>query len=228
MVPAVPYTLIAKSDRGVAGALMIIGNTSTNYLMGAKMTTSTNEIWEEFSQALKGFILKRVRDTHAAQDILQDTFYNIQKNIKQLKDPKKLQAWLYQITRNAIIDYYRSHKVPLDSAVILEDLTSKPDSSADVNRELSPCTRALIERLPDKYVEPIVLTELDGLTQKQMAQKLGLSISGAKSRVQRARAMLKDKLEQCCHFQFDRRGNIREYQPKSPDAPECCDDKPCQ
>ncbi len=192
------------------------------------MALSTNNIWEKFSDALKHFIANRVKDTHAAEDILQDTFYKIQKNIDRLRDEERLQAWLYQITRNAIIDYYRAHKVPLDSAVILEDLTSKPDSTPDTNRELSPCARALIERLPDKYVEPIVLTELEGLTQKQMAQKLGVSISAAKSRVQRARAMVKDELEQCCHFQFDRRGNVLEYHPKSPDAPEYCGDKPCQ
>ena len=64
----------------------------------------------------------------------------------------------------------------------------------------------------------LVLTEFEGLTQVEMAEELGLSVSGAKSRVQRARAMLRDDLLECCHFEFDRLGHVIDYEPR----PRCC------
>ena len=69
------------------------------------------------------------------------------------------------------------------------------------------------------------LAEIEGLPQQEVADRLGLSLSGAKSRIQRGRAMLKDALERCCRFEFDRRGNLAECDPL-PDRKVCrnCDD----
>ena len=73
----------------------------------------------------------------------------------------------------------------------------------------------MIEGLPVKHREALKLTEYEGMTQKELAAKLGISISGAKSRVQRARAMLKDALMQCCHFELDRYGTVIDYHPRT-------------
>ena len=132
------------------------------------MAVDTNEIWEEFSDALKGFILGRVRDQDAAEDILQDAFLKIHQNIGKLKDDGKLRAWLYQITRNTIIDYYRKREVAADLPETLDDMPEQPDPDSEVGRELAPCVRALMDRLPDKYRQSIVLTEFEGLTQKEI------------------------------------------------------------
>jgi RNA polymerase sigma-70 factor (ECF subfamily) len=70
--------------------------------------------------------------------------------------------------------------------------------------------------LPTEYCEALCLTEIDGVTQKEYAEKKGLSYSGAKSRVQRARMMLKDMLLECCHYHFDKYGTVFDIQPK------CC------
>ena len=72
----------------------------------------------------------------------------------------------------------------------------------------------MIEGLPDAYREAIVLTEFEGLTQKELADRLGISLSGAKSRVQRARGQLKQMLLGCCQFEFDRRGGIIDCKPR--------------
>lgn len=76
----------------------------------------------------------------------------------------------------------------------------------------------MIDALPEPYREAIVLTELEGLTQKTLAQRLGISVSGAKSRVQRGREQLKQMLHECCSFEFDRRGKVIECEPRSRDA----------
>jgi RNA polymerase sigma-70 factor (ECF subfamily) len=83
-----------------------------------------------------------------------------------------------------------------------------------------------MERLPDKYKSAIELTEFEGLTQKEMGEKLGLSLPGAKSRAQRAKEKMKGLLHECCSFELDRYGTILEYQPKSKDSPECCGNPP--
>lgn len=72
----------------------------------------------------------------------------------------------------------------------------------------------LIAQLPETYREAVRLAEIDGFTQQEVADRLGLSLSGAKSRIQRGRVMLSDVLEQCCRFEFDRRGNLMDVGPK--------------
>ena len=71
----------------------------------------------------------------------------------------------------------------------------------------------MVGQLPDGYREAVQLSEIEGLPQQEVADRLGLSLSGAKSRIQRGRAMLKEILDKCCRFEFDRRGNVLEYDP---------------
>jgi RNA polymerase sigma-70 factor (ECF subfamily) len=73
----------------------------------------------------------------------------------------------------------------------------------------------LVQRLASPYREAITLTELDGLTQVAAAAQLGISASGMKSRVQRARAQLRDMLVSCCEIELDRRGGITSYRPRN-------------
>lgn len=188
------------------------------------MAFETKEIWEEFSEALRRFILRRVHDEDAADDILQEAFVKIHRNIDNLKDERKLRAWLYQITRNSIIDHYRNRKMEVDLPEPPEIAAEEPEKNSDAAHDLGPCVRALMDRLPEKYKQSLVLTEFEGLTQKEMGEKLGLSFSGAKSRAQRARDKLKGELLECCKFEFDLRGNVLDYEPQAPDAPECCGD----
>ncbi len=177
-------------------------------------TMDTHEIWERFGQRLKKFIIRRVGNEADADDILQDVFARVHSGIHALKSADKLEAWIYRITRNAIIDYYRHRGkvIPLLSGV--HEAAAETDDPAGVPEEVLACLRPMISALPEKYRQAIVLTEYQGLTQKDAAESLGISLSGAKSRVQRARGRLKEMLLECCHFEFDRLGNVLEYQPK--------------
>lgn len=177
------------------------------------MVTSTERVWEEFHVGLKGFILKRIPDELSAEDILQDVFLKIHTHIDTLREADKLQSWIYQIARNAIHDYYRMHK----AAPELPEMSYMPeDRFDDVVSELIPCIQHMIDSLPVDYRQALILTEYQGLTQKELAERLGISLSGAKSRVQRAREKLKIMLLNCCHFEFDRLGRVIDY------WPHCC------
>ena len=189
------------------------------------MAVGTDQIWQKFSDRLRLFILRRVRSEHDTEDILQDVFWKIHNNLHTLKHGDKLEAWIYQIARNKIIDYYRHEaKSPSDISEMPEPGT-EPAAAEDRLEEVVACLKPMIDDLPEKYRQAVVLTEYENLTQKEMSQKLGLSLSGAKSRVQRAREKLKGTLLACCHFEFDRRGNILDYQPKEQNCRYCPEDK---
>ena len=155
-----------------------------------------------------------------AEDILQDVFLKIYSNIDQVKDNDRIYAWVYRITRNSIADYYRKKRDTAEFSDLLEEGITDNGEDEIING-LVLCLKNMIDSLPDKYKQAIMLTELGGLTQKELAQKLGMSISGAKSRVQRGRNLLKEKFFQCCKFQFDAYGNIVEYQHKENSCKYC-------
>lgn len=180
------------------------------------MIPDTAEIWEEFSQGLLDFIRRRVNDPDDAEDILQEVFLKIHSRIDTLKDGDRLAPWLYRITRNAIIDYYRKQRPFVELPENLE-LEPKPEDGEPA-AQLAAGLRGFMACLPEKYRQAVVLTELEGLKQAQLAERLGISLSGAKSQVQRGREMLRQSLLDCCHFEFDRRGNLRDYFPRQ----DCC------
>ena len=191
------------------------------------MKMETEKIWEEFSGALRGFVLNRVRDREIAEDILQEVFLKIHSGIANLESREKLRPWLFAIARNAMLDHLRKRKNDVSLEELPEDLAAESSGPLSSPEDFEPCLRALAERLPERYREPFLLSELEGITQKEMGERLGLSISGAKSRVQRGREKMKDLLLDCCHFEFDRHGDIEEVRPKSEEARRCFDRSDC-
>ncbi len=180
------------------------------------MNLSTEMLWQDFSEALYGFILKRVGDPDDSQDILQDVFIKIHTHLDTLQDQERVSSWIYQITRNTIVDYHRQrHKhFNVDEIELSENFEAEPD----VAQELASSLDGFILNIPEPYRTALVLTEIEGKKQIDLSKEWGISVSGAKSRVQRGRQMLKDALLECCHFEFDLRGNVLDYVPR----PEYC------
>ncbi len=183
------------------------------------MSHHTEKIWTEFSNQLKQYILGRVADKSLADDILQDVFIKIHSRIETLKDDTKIKSWVYQITRNTIIDHYRGQKITVDIPKTFAEFDEI--SQSNCHQHVSSGLKSMINELPEKYREALLLTEFQGLSQKELAQRLDMSVSGAKSRVQRARQKLKLMLLECCHFEFDRYGTILDYHRRSPKCAGC-------
>jgi len=182
------------------------------------MNTS-EEIWSEYHSNLLAFIRKRVNDKVAAEDILQDVFVRIHSRIETLENRSKLESWLYQITRNTIIDFYRSRR-PMEE---LPEWLAQPQASREENdgRELSSCLGPMIQQLPEKYRHAVQLSEIEGKTQKEIAEKESISFSGAKSRVQRGRELLKTMLHDCCKVEINAMNQIVDYDKKDGDCKLC-------
>ena len=171
-----------------------------------------DQLWREYRTKLHHFILNRVNDPGLAEDIVQEVLTKVYHRLDTLKDPEKIIAWMYQITRNMIVDYYRkrSPTEELDEALIVQEV----NIGEDVRKDLAGCLMPLINELPVHYRQAIMLSEIDGLTQKEVALKQGLTLSGAKSRVQRGRQLLKTMLLECCRIELDQRGTVINYEPK--------------
>lgn len=179
------------------------------------MNTKLEDIWIIFEDRLKSFIRSRISDEMAVEDIIQEVFIKIHSNIDTLKDDSKIQSWIFQITRNSMNDYFRSIKKANQHLPITEEV--EEDNSSELMADTLKDMVKMMDELPADDCEALCLTELGGMSQKEYAKKTGISYSGAKSRVQRAKIKLKDLLMKCCHYQFDKYGTVIGIFP-----PGCC------
>lgn len=169
---------------------------------------NTEEVWRSFYSPLRNFIIKRVKSEHDADDISQNVFMKIHANLDTLKDDQKLKSWIYQISRNSIIDYYRKEQFQLKAELPVDLPLEETEDLNEAIKEIASCIRPMVGLLSDNYKQALELTELGSFSQKQLSEQLCISFSGAKSRVQRGREKLKELLLNCCNFEFDRLGKI--------------------
>lgn len=167
-----------------------------------------------------------IADDQIADDIIQDVFLKIHEKIDSLREADKVRSWVLQITRNTIIDHFRNNRLILDDIgdhpEIFEPVPIKITDSneRDLKKEIEEGLLTLIGSLPAKYAQALIMVEYDGLTQVELARRLKISVPGAKSRIQRARKMVKDRLLNCCHYEFDRYGTVVGIKPD--DCGQCC------
>lgn len=173
---------------------------------------STEAVWGQLGADLRRFIRRQVADDHTADDLLQETFLRVHRSLAGLTDGDRLAAWVYRIARNVVHDHHRRGKGA--EAPLADDPPSAEDGTDDPLCRAGGWLGELIRQLPEGYAEAVRLAEIDGLTQQEVADRLGLSLSGAKSRIQRGRAMLKEVLDGCCRFHVDRRGNLTGCDPR--------------
>ncbi|MBX3734305.1 MAG: sigma-70 family RNA polymerase sigma factor [Verrucomicrobiae bacterium] len=184
-------------------------------------TTSTvEELWADFAGRMRNFIRSRVRHHADSEDILQEVFLKIHRNLPSLRADQKMEAWVWRIVRHAIADHFRDQRT---GDPLLHDVEPATERSADLP-DLACCLREFVDQLTPAHRDALRLTDWEGLTQADLARHLGLSISGTKSRIQRARAALKSRLDACCRFELDRRGTLIEATPREPACEDECGD----
>lgn len=162
------------------------------------------DFWMEHKSRLRGYIAKRVREREAVEDILQDVFIKAQANLHAVRSQGSLAPWLYRIAANAIADHYRGQRPSEEVSDALPASEPEPDYIG----EMASCLQPLIDDLPETYRAALVLSEIDGFTQQEVAGRLGLSLSGAKSRVQRGREKLRELLHECCDIETGSNGVV--------------------
>jgi RNA polymerase sigma-70 factor (ECF subfamily) len=173
------------------------------------------DIWGELGAKVRRFVSSRVNDAHAADDIAQDVMLKFQTQLESRPPGAKLPAWVLTVARNAVIDHYRTRRpsAPLPDLDAWPDPDEFDDRPNDATRELSRCLQPLLDQMAPSAREALVRVDVDGQTQQGAARDLGISVSGMKSRVQRARRELKALLEHCCVVELDSQGAIADYHP---------------
>ena len=134
--------------------------------------TDIGLIYKDFREPLKAFIGKRIRNHASTEDLLHDVFLKIHKEINSLKEHEKLAPWIYTIARNVIIDFYRKRR---EAEQPSENLVEDQQSINDIPERLAPIVRGMIERLPEMYRHALILADMEGIKQKDIAAKLGIS-----------------------------------------------------
>ena len=165
----------------------------------------------ELRRAVFAYILSRVKDRFHAEDITQEALLRIHSKIHALRSPAKLQAWIFQIARNAIANHYRKSETGVEydeNAPGIPDDSPTKAQAKEIPPHLAAYLRSVVGDLPEKYRAALILTDYDGMSQIAMAAHLGISVSAAKSRVQRARAMVKATIERCCLWETDPYGSV--------------------
>jgi len=165
--------------------------------------------WRDIEARLRPYVARRVPSAEV-DDIVQEILVRVHKGLASVHDGERFGGWVYRIAQRTIIDAARARgRLPDTSAgEIGAEPTAIADEAIDLEHELGECVALFVARLPSPYREAITLTELQGLTQKDAAEMLGVSLSGMKSRVQRGRERIRAMFEDCCEISLDCRGRV--------------------
>ncbi len=177
-----------------------------------------DSIWNEYRGSLEAYLNSRVSDPQEVQDLLQLIFLKVFESHHLIKSSKSTKAWLYQVTKNATVDYYRKTGRPLKEA---QSSSWYSTLDADAIDGLSQCIAPFITCLPKESSSLLRAIDLGGESQKNYAMRTGTSYSTVKSRVQKARAQLKQLFIDCCHYSIDHQGNIMGFDPKEENCKNC-------
>lgn len=175
---------------------------------GHVMTSESTQVpWREYRSRLYRFVRSRVRDDHAAEDIVHDVFVKALAKRDTLRDQDAMLPWLFQIAMNAIRDNGRRQRPDrvTDNEEFFDDVPVEP--TPEDMQDLASCLMAMIEHLDEPYRSAVKRSEIDGVQMRIIADELGISLSGVKSRVQRGRAKLRDLMTSCCQLEVDEHGN---------------------
>jgi RNA polymerase sigma-70 factor (ECF subfamily) len=189
--------------------------------------TEARGAWKELEHHLRPYLARRVASAADVDDLLQDVFVRLHQGLAGLDDEERFGGWVYRIAKNAVAD--RARKNARQPTEEWQDDDAHGDLSADdveqLQSDLGQCVALFVSRLPSPYREAITLTELEGLTQRQAADMLGISLSGLKSRVQRGREKIRYMFDECCNISVDGRGRVLECTPRAlADVPADCRD----
>jgi len=174
--------------------------------------------WREIEGRLRPYIARRVSSAADVDDVVQEIFVRVHRGLAGLRDGESFGGWVYRIAEHVISDLLKTKaRALLTHARQASDeleVEHSDEESAELRADLLDCVALFVARLPSPYREAITLTELEGLTQKDAAEMIGISLSGMKSRVQRGREKIRDMFEDCCRISVDARGSVIDCEPR--------------
>ena len=198
--------------------------------MTTRIELTDKGAWRDLESKLRPFVARRVGRHEDVDDVLQDIFVRMQTSLASVRDDERFGPWTYRVARSAIVDHgRRASRHRVEEARGEEPALDDDGDDRRAEEELAGVLTVFVAALPSPYREAVTLTELEGLTQREAAAMLGVSLPAMKSRVLRGRALLRQSLEDCCHIALDARGRVVSCEPRPdgrmPDG--CCATRPC-
>jgi len=166
--------------------------------------------WRAHENELRNYLQHRVSDRHLAEDLLQDVFVKAMRQGSGFCDLDNQRAWLYQVARNALVDYQRLHR---ETVELPEDIPQATEQTDPVVM-LSACVGRVLSELVPEDRDIIEQCDLNGMKQQDYAQAHNLSLAAVKSRLLRARQRMRATLSTNCQVQFDEQGRVESYVPR--------------
>lgn len=174
---------------------------------------STEEVWTEYRSSLQSFLRSKVSSREDAEDLLQEILIKTHANLHTVKEDSSVKAWLMQVANRVIIDFYRKSK--RSTGELTDEGEWWDEHNIETDQGLERCVRPFLGALRDDAAELLQAIDLEGRSQKEVAEELGLSYSTVKSRVQRARGELRKIANRCCQLEVDGRGKVIDFKPRS-------------
>jgi RNA polymerase sigma-70 factor, ECF subfamily len=177
-----------------------------------KNSTLYNAV-SDIAPSLRSFFGRRISQPEEADDLTQETLAKALRAIAAAREVECVSAWVFGIARRTLADYYRCRAI-LDTTAQSPDMACC-DAKSDLRAVLTCSARCYLETLPSIYRDPVYLADYEGLSHAEVADKLCLSLSAAKSRIRRGKLMVRRMMEACCRFQYDPLGNVISYELRS-------------
>lgn len=169
--------------------------------------------WDHHENELRAWLRGRLGNAHDAEDMLQDLFLKAMRQDRKFCEIANTRAWLFEVARNAVADRLRLRKEQVE---LPDDLAAAEHEETPAVESLTACLPRALSELSDEDREAITRCDLEGMTQEDYARLRGLTLPGAKSRVQRARKRLREHLTSACQVKFDAAGKVCCFVPRGP------------
>lgn len=161
----------------------------------------TEEVWRRYGRHLHTYFKHKGLSAADSDDLVQNVFESVHQALPKLRNPEKIDHWLLAIARR---EWLKWLKPKPDFKLEMED----EPADDGLQQMASGCVRAMTEALPATYREAVLLSELENVPQHEVAKRLGLGLSAAKSRIQRGRSVLRKNIAECCRVVTNARGEI--------------------
>jgi RNA polymerase sigma-70 factor (ECF subfamily) len=188
-------------------------------------------VFNEFQSPIYNYVLRMVKDRSLAEELTQDVFVKLYNSLSDFRGDSKVSTWIYRIATNVCLDHFRSSSYkksektdllnPKDllKKVLPEDRKRMPSAEEElISAEMSSCVRGYIDDLPEDYRVVILLHDLQGFTNPEIAKITGTTLENVKIRLHRARRKMKEVFSSKCSFYRDERNVLRCVQKEEDDS----------
>ena len=155
-------------------------------------------LFEKYHRRLYGFLYRLLKSTEDAEEIVQDTFVKIWESRHRFREEYTFESFLFKVAKNSFLNHNRKKintRVFQEQYGLMVDLTQDTTEDYLIFKETQEIIDSIINEMPPKRREIFILQKVDGLSRKEIAEKLGISVITVDSHLLKANANVKESLK---------------------------------